>query len=782
MTQFCFTILAAFAILRIANCYTYEVNYTSLDTTYYDSVGRNVTHTFIFTSKPGTLRLTASLVYSPTNPLFIYIQYGDVMQSVTLPIRYESYSNTYTVNSTARTICLDKAGVPVRVWFESNSIAPVSYSFSLATAPSNTLQLDTPSQTLVSPSEPYFFSYLIDTDNFDIILSSNSALCCVVSIQEGSCPPTDQLLGIDSRDYVMTMRTDASLSLKREDFSLNRLFVVIIGAAGQLCDTTTEYSSNQTAENYSKNVSVVVTRSSSPDQYWRGIVFSVFIFLFPYFIVGCYFMFELSLRRFCGDKSKYLFFSIGLPLFKIDTPSPNSINLESDLGKSMDELALTSPTVSGPEEPEIIAKYRAKQDKYLYVDHQLNLPSQYTKHPSHLRQKYNSYFYFILVLFVFYGMPALQIAFDLLDQLVTTRNQDLCYYNFRCERQLSSIRAFNNLLSNGAYVTYGILFLIMAGIRHISYRVHKNKLPHEEAHGIPYFFGVYYAMGVALIAEGVMSLLYHTCPTRSNYQFDISFMFIMLTLIMVRLYQQRHPDGNVKAVTTFLLISSAIALSSIGLWHGNTYFYVIRGVYFILVVLFSLVVVASLYYFGMPLMFVVSFYDICVKRRGIDFKKLLLAVSHNRSRFFQISCFLFANILILGLMFSRSVVPDFPSVILYSFIFNFALYFLYYWVMKFVKKEFKHRPHVFTASFLLFVFSIICWILALSFYFNKVKQWRESASASRERNVECILFDFYDFHDVWHFLSALALFSMYLSIFVIDDNMVFVKRDVIDIF
>ena len=774
-------LLFACTLLTIANGYTYEVNYTSLDTTYHDRVGRNETHTFVFVSKPGTLRMTASLVNTATNPLFIYIQYRDIVQSLTLPIRYESYSLISLVNRTARTICLDKAGVSIRVWFESNSIAPVSYSFSLATAPSNILQLDTPYLTLISPSEPNFFSYLIDTDNFDIILSSGSALCCVVSIQEGDCPPSDQLRGIGSRGYVMTMRSDASLSMRREDFSTNRLFVVIIGVAGELCDVSTEYSSNETAENYSKNVSVLVTRSFSPNQYWRGIAFSVFVFLFPYILIGCYFIFELSLRRFFPSKSNYLFFSIGLPSFPKDLPS-NSVNLETNIGSTSDELALASPTVNTNKEPVIIAKYRRKQDMYLYIDHQLHLPTQYTKHPSQLRKKYDSYFHFILVLFVFYGMPALQIAFDQLDQLVTTRNQDLCYYNFRCERRISSIRAFNNILSNGAYVTYGILFLIIAGTRHVFYKCHKNKLPHEEAHGIPYFFGVYYSMGVALIAEGVMSALYHTCPTRANYQFDISFMFIMLTLIMVRLYQQRHPDGNVKAVTTFLLISSAIALSTIGLWHGETYFYVIRAIYVLLVFLFSLIVVASLYYFGMPMMFVVSFYDICLKRRRVDFKKLLLAVSHNRSRFLQIGCFLFANILILGLMFSRSAIPDFPSVILYSFIFNFALFFLYYWVMKFVKKEYKHRPHVFTASFLLFIFSIICWIFALSFYFNKVKQWRESASASRERNVECILFNFYDFHDVWHFFSALALFSMYLSILVIDDNIIFVKREMIDIF
>ena len=125
----------------------------------------------------------------------------------------------------------------------------------------------------------------------------------------------------------------------------------------------------------------------------------------------------------------------------------------------------------------IIAKYRAKLDAHLLIDYSLKLPSQQTKSSTHLRNKFNSYFYFILVLFIFYGIPAVQIAFDQLDQLASSRNQDLCYYNFRCERRVNSIRAFNNLLSNGAYVTYGMLFLILVGIRHVSYNIQSSKHP-----------------------------------------------------------------------------------------------------------------------------------------------------------------------------------------------------------------------------------------------------------------------------------------------------------------
>jgi hypothetical protein len=37
--------------------------------------------------------------------------------------------------------------------------------------------------------------------------------------------------------------------------------------------------------------------------------------------------------------------------------------------------------------------------------------------------------------------------------------------------------------------------------------------------GIPQHFGLFFAMGIALIMEGIMSACYHVCPTYSNFQF-----------------------------------------------------------------------------------------------------------------------------------------------------------------------------------------------------------------------------------------------------------------------
>lgn len=43
--------------------------------------------------------------------------------------------------------------------------------------------------------------------------------------------------------------------------------------------------------------------------------------------------------------------------------------------------------------------------------------------------------------------------------------------------------------------------------------------PFFQEYGIPKHFGLFYAMGIALMMEGVLSACYHVCPNYSNFQF-----------------------------------------------------------------------------------------------------------------------------------------------------------------------------------------------------------------------------------------------------------------------
>jgi hypothetical protein len=66
----------------------------------------------------------------------------------------------------------------------------------------------------------------------------------------------------------------------------------------------------------------------------------------------------------------------------------------------------------------------------------------------------------------------------------------------------------------------GLLFVLLTYRRE---RLHINAVALNPAldqhYGIPQQFGLFYAMGAALISEGILSACYHVCPNYSNFQF-----------------------------------------------------------------------------------------------------------------------------------------------------------------------------------------------------------------------------------------------------------------------
>jgi hypothetical protein len=131
--------------------------------------------------------------------------------------------------------------------------------------------------------------------------------------------------------------------------------------------------------------------------------------------------------------------------------------------------------------------------------------------------KYKSYLYLynVLTVALFYGLPVIQLVVTYQRVLNETGEQDLCYYNFLCAHPVGVISDFNHVFSNSGYVLLGVLFLWITYRREIT---HKD-LNFERQYGIPQHYGMFYAMGVALIMEGVLSGSYHVCPNQANFQF-----------------------------------------------------------------------------------------------------------------------------------------------------------------------------------------------------------------------------------------------------------------------
>ena len=180
--------------------------------------------------------------------------------------------------------------------------------------------------------------------------------------------------------------------------------------------------------------------------------------------------------------------------------------------------------------------------------------------------------------------------------------------------QRAIVMDYNHIFSNIGYMLYGIAFLIIVSWKAWEHRRlrkkkaeerqkkieeeklamkqegghRKKKLLHMESTeevGIPKHFGIYYALGCALIGESILSGCYHVCPTDQNFQFDTTYMYVITILIIVKIYQFRHPDVTANAYKIFYGIALLMLGCVIGIYNRETtsfwVFFTIAYLYFL---------------------------------------------------------------------------------------------------------------------------------------------------------------------------------------------------------
>ncbi|XP_019695292.1 SID1 transmembrane family member 1 isoform X4 [Felis catus] len=394
-------------------------------------------------------------------------------------------------------------------------------------------------------------------------------------------------------------------------------------------------------------------------------------------------------------------------------------------------------------------------------------------------KKYKIYFWNIITIAVFYALPVIQLVITYQTVVNVTGNQDICYYNFLCAHPLGVLSAFNNILSNLGHVLLGFLFLLIVLRRDI---LHRRALEAKDIfamdYGIPKHFGVFYAMGIALMMEGVLSACYHVCPNYSNFQFDTSFMYMIAGLCMLKLYQTRHPDINASAYAAYASFAVVITLTVLGVVFGKNdlWFWIIFSAIHILA---SLALSTQIYYMGRfkidvsdtdlgifrraAMVFYTDFVQQCSRPLYMD-RMVLLIVGNLVNWSFAL----------FGLIYRPR---DFASYMLGIFICNLLLYLAFYIIMKLRSSE-KLLP----IPLFCIVATAVVWASALYFFFQNLSSWEGTPAESREKNRECILLDFFDDHDIWHFLSATALFFSFLVLLTLDDDLDVVRRDQIPVF
>uniref|UniRef100_G1P210 SID1 transmembrane family member 1 n=1 Tax=Myotis lucifugus TaxID=59463 RepID=G1P210_MYOLU len=391
-----------------------------------------------------------------------------------------------------------------------------------------------------------------------------------------------------------------------------------------------------------------------------------------------------------------------------------------------------------------------------------------------ISKKYKIYFWNIITIAVFYALPVIQLVITYQTVVNVTGNQDICYYNFLCAHPLCSLHAFNNILSNLGHVLLGFLFLLIVLRRDI---LHRRALDAKDIfakeYGIPKHFGLFYAMGIALMMEGVLSACYHICPNYSNFQFDTSFMYMIAGLCMLKLYQTRHPDINASAYAAYASFALVITLTVLGVVFGknDVWFWVIFSAIHILA---SLALSTQIYYMGRfkidlgifrraAMVLYTDFIHQCSRPLYMD-RMVLLVVGNLINWSFAL----------FGLIYRPR---DFASYMLGIFIGNLLLYLAFYIIMKLRSSE-----KVLPIPLFCIVATAVVWATALYFFFQNLSSWEGTPAESREKNRECVLLDFFDEHDIWHFLSATALFFSFLVLLTLDDDLDVVRRDQIPVF
>ncbi|XP_011511241.1 SID1 transmembrane family member 1 isoform X1 [Homo sapiens] len=765
-------------------------------------------YSFNYTSQPD--QVTAVRVYVNSSsenlnyPVLVVVRQQKEVLSWQVPLLFQGlYQRSYNYQEVSRTLCPSEATnetgpLQQLIFVDVASMAPLGAQYKLLVTKLKHFQLRTnvAFHFTASPSQPQYFLYKFPKDVDSVIIKVVSEMaypCSVVSVQNIMCPVYDLDHNVEFNGVYQSMTKKAAITLQKKDFPGEQFFVVfVIKPEDYACGGSffIQEKENQTWNlQRKKNLEVTIVPSIKESVYVKSSLFSVFIFLS--FYLGCLLVGFVHYLRF---QRKSIDGSFGsndgsgnmVASHPIAASTPEGSNYgtidesSSSPGRQMSSSDGGPPgqsdTDSSVEESDFDTMPDIESDKNIIRTKMfLYLSDLSRKDRRIVSKKYKIYFWNIITIAVFYALPVIQLVITYQTVVNVTGNQDICYYNFLCAHPLGVLSAFNNILSNLGHVLLGFLFLLIVLRRDI---LHRRALEAKDIfaveYGIPKHFGLFYAMGIALMMEGVLSACYHVCPNYSNFQFDTSFMYMIAGLCMLKLYQTRHPDINASAYSAYASFAVVIMVTVLGVVFGknDVWFWVIFSAIHVLA---SLALSTQIYYMGR---FKIAdlgifrraamvFYTDCIQQcsRPLYMDRMVLLVVGNLVNW---------SFALFGLIYRPR---DFASYMLGIFICNLLLYLAFYIIMKLRSSE-----KVLPVPLFCIVATAVMWAAALYFFFQNLSSWEGTPAESREKNRECILLDFFDDHDIWHFLSATALFFSFLVLLTLDDDLDVVRRDQIPVF
>uniref|UniRef100_A0A4W3HPJ8 SID1 transmembrane family member 2 n=1 Tax=Callorhinchus milii TaxID=7868 RepID=A0A4W3HPJ8_CALMI len=734
-------------------------------------------------------------------PVLFVVRQQQAVLSFQVPLILRGlYQRKYTYQEVSRTLCQPEVKSESQTQFfyvDVSTLSGTNTSFQLFVkrVVHFVLRTGEPFRFNATPSQPQYVIYKFPEGLDSVIVKVTSDLafpCSVVSIQD---------ILVSAKHYInviflLLFTNGCPVSWQKKDFPSSSFYVVVVvKTEDEACGGSLPYYPLKQGEpvdqgNRSKTLNVVVVPAVKSEAYVKGMLFGLGVFLAFYLLtllIACWENSRSSLKTSLFDpdysptppNSKSCSAAVKpsgtllcvrgrcvqvvvavdqefqFPFIPAEngsilgseaiTDSMTSDSTYGYMGKTVPRPRIDSLSSIEEDEYDTLAdidsdKNVIRTKKYLYVSDLAR------KDKRVLSKKYKIYFWNIATIAVFYALPVIQLVITYQTVVNITGNQDICYYNFLCAHPLGVLSAFNNILSNLGYIMLGLLFLLIVLQREI---LHKRALLRNDICalecGIPKHFGLFYAMGTALMMEGLLSACYHVCPNYTNFQFDTSFMYMIAGLCMLKLYQKRHPDINASAYSAYACLALVIFFSVLGVVFGKDYI-VFWAVFSFIHILATLLLSIQLYYMG--------------RWKLGNYPVFMIALL----------CSLAAYGLILR-------PKDFASYLLAIGICNLLLYFAFYIIMKLRSGE-----KIKLIPLICILFTAVVWGFALFFFFQGLSTWEKTPAESREHNRDCILLDFFDDHDIWHFLSSIALFGSFLVLLTLDDDLDRVQRDKIYVF
>ncbi|GFS96112.1 SID1 transmembrane family member 1 [Nephila pilipes] len=471
-----------------------------------------------------------SVKASVHSPMFVVVRESLNVMSFQVPVVFPGVRPYLDV---CRTLCpianykdsiLKPGKQNISIEISTSSNANIDLFFRLSMEMNFIITKDEVVNVSITPSQPWVMQYNMEKSLRAVRIEAKSEdqSCMVLAIQGIQCPIYDSVELVEPRGYYQTLIRQSGISITKKTFEDGRQYVILLLKPTDV--SCVESDETPSTGNIHKQVTVQVVPAITDEEYYEAVfgAFGFYILIYIFSFIICCFLFVRRRR----NASEITTVNVENPAIQnYGTSSESESASEQSPSRSLREFPIQphNPSPVSFDETDIDKLPDAEVDKNIVRTKTILYVSDLArKKDKYLSDRTKVYSWNLLTIAIFYGLPVIQLVYINQRIVNLTGNQDLCYYNFLCSHQVGVFSDFNHVYSNIGYVMLGVLFLLLVWRRDTMdsyYEAERRKLKQSELTGIPRHHGLMYAMGWALIMEGVLSASYHVCPNKANFQF-----------------------------------------------------------------------------------------------------------------------------------------------------------------------------------------------------------------------------------------------------------------------